>query len=98
MENGFPEHTYVRFGDLAYRRGLTTNSGYSARLNEPRVAEVCAALMDDVEHGRLAEDTVYVVDAAKRPSSSGWATASPAAPWTATPCAWRHGTARSASP
>ncbi|WP_226994122.1 DUF6311 domain-containing protein [Myxococcus hansupus] len=67
VENGFPEHTYVRFGDLAYRRGLTTNSGYSARLNEPRVAEVCAALMDDVEHGRLAEDTVYVVDAAKRP-------------------------------
>ncbi|WP_284662616.1 DUF6311 domain-containing protein [Myxococcus sp. SDU36] len=67
VENTFPQYTYVRFGDLAYRKGLTTNSGYSARLNEPRIAEVCAALLDDVEHGRLAEDTLYVVDAAKLP-------------------------------
>ncbi len=67
VENTFPENTYVRFGDLAYRQGLTTNSGYSARLDEPRVAQVCATLIDDVEHGRLAEDTLYVVDAAKLP-------------------------------
>lgn len=67
VENTFPEYTYVRFGDLTYRKGLTTNSGYSARLNEPRVAEVCAALLDDLEHGRLAEDTLYVVDTAKLP-------------------------------
>lgn len=67
VQSAFPEYTYVRFGDLAYRKGLTSNSGYSARLDEPRVARVCAALMDDVEHGRLAEDTLYVVDAAKLP-------------------------------
>ncbi|WP_426755409.1 DUF6311 domain-containing protein [Myxococcus sp. Y35] len=67
VENGFPEYTYVRFGDLAYRQGLVTNSGYSARLNEPRVAEVCAALLEDIENGRLAEDTLYVVDTAKLP-------------------------------
>ncbi|ATB34202.1 DUF6311 domain-containing protein [Melittangium boletus] len=65
VKNTFPEDEYVRFGDLAYRKGLTTNSGYSARLNEKHVAEVCAALEADVENGRLAEDTLYVVDKPK---------------------------------
>ncbi|MFP2903850.1 DUF6311 domain-containing protein [Pyxidicoccus sp. 3LFB2] len=60
--NTFPDDTYVRFGDLAYRKDLTTNSGYAARINEEHVAAVCAALKADIESGRLAEDTLYVVD------------------------------------
>ncbi|MET0404044.1 MAG: DUF6311 domain-containing protein [Cystobacter sp.] len=62
VRNTFPEDSYVRFGDLAYRKHLRSNSGYSARLHEPSVARVCEALKADVEEGRLAEDTVYVVD------------------------------------
>jgi hypothetical protein len=61
----FPEDAYVRFGDLAYRKGLTTNSGYSARLDEARVTAVCTALRADIDSGHLAEDTLYVVDKPK---------------------------------
>ncbi|OJT22179.1 hypothetical protein BO221_24380 [Archangium sp. Cb G35] len=60
--NTFPASAYVSFGDLAYRKHLTTNSGYSARLNEQKVDEVCQALRADVNAGRLSPDTLYVVD------------------------------------
>ncbi|MBM7119143.1 DUF6311 domain-containing protein [Archangium primigenium] len=68
VRNTFPDDEYLRFGDLAYRRGLSTNSGYSARLDERHVAEVCAALEATLEGGRLSEDTLYVVDASRH----GW--------------------------
>lgn len=58
----FPENAYVRFGDLAYRKGMTTNSAYVARLDEPRMKAVCESLRADVKAGRFARDTVYVVD------------------------------------
>ncbi|MFP2903908.1 DUF6311 domain-containing protein [Pyxidicoccus sp. 3LFB2] len=59
---GFPENAYVRFGDLAYRKGMTTNSAYLARFDAVRLRAVCEALRADVESGRFAEDTLYVVD------------------------------------
>ncbi|MCE9667734.1 DUF6311 domain-containing protein [Myxococcus stipitatus] len=62
VQSAFAQEDYVRLGDLAYRKGMTTNSGYAARLNEKHVARVCEALKADVEHGQLAEDTLYVVD------------------------------------
>ncbi|WP_164000798.1 DUF6311 domain-containing protein [Pyxidicoccus caerfyrddinensis] len=62
VESTFAQDAYVRLGDLAYRKGMSTNSGYAARINENHVAAVCASLKADVEHGRLAEDTLYVVD------------------------------------
>lgn len=63
VSSTFPENAHARFGDLAYRQGMTTNSGYAARLNEANVLAVCQSLRADVENGRLAEDTLYVVDA-----------------------------------
>lgn len=57
----FPEYAYVRFGDLAYRRGMTTNSLYPARLDKPRIEAYCEALRSEISSGRFAEDTVYVV-------------------------------------
>jgi hypothetical protein len=67
VQSSFPDYTYVRFGDLAYRKGLTSNSGYAARLDEAHVARACAAQMEEVQSGRLADDTLYVVDTAKLP-------------------------------
>ena len=61
----FREDTYVRFGDLAYRKGMTTNSVYPARFDEPKVLVVCKALQSDIESGRFAEDTLYVVEKKK---------------------------------
>ncbi|PTL78965.1 DUF6311 domain-containing protein [Vitiosangium sp. GDMCC 1.1324] len=65
VENTFAEGAYVSFGDLAYRKGLTTNSGYPARLDEKQIEAVCTALRADIESGRLAEDSLYVVDEPK---------------------------------
>jgi hypothetical protein len=45
---------------------MTTNSGYAARLDAASVRAVCQSLRADVESGRLAEDTLYVVDAPER--------------------------------
>ncbi|WP_164017840.1 DUF6311 domain-containing protein [Pyxidicoccus trucidator] len=59
----FPDNAYVRFGDLAYRKRLTTNSVYMARFDAARLKAVCEALRADVRSGRFAEDTLYVVDA-----------------------------------
>ncbi|MCP3102308.1 DUF6311 domain-containing protein [Myxococcus sp. K15C18031901] len=63
--SGFSERDSVLFADLAYRRHLTTNSGYPARVSEARVTEVCQTLQTDVEQGRLARDAIYVVDPAR---------------------------------
>lgn len=65
VRSAFVERDYVSFGDLAYRQGLTTNSGYPARLSEARVTEVCESLLADVARGQLTSDTVYVVDPAR---------------------------------
>jgi hypothetical protein len=66
VQSTFPEDAHARFGDLAYRKGMTTNSGYAARLDTASVRAMCQALRADVESGRLAEDTLYVVDAPER--------------------------------
>lgn len=66
VEGTFPANAYVRFGDLAYRKGMTTNSAYSARLDEPKVQAVCEALRADIRSGRFAEDTLYVVGERER--------------------------------
>lgn len=66
VQNTFLEDTHARFGDLAYRKGMTTNSGYAARLDAARIRAVCQSLRADVESGHLAEDTLYVVDAPER--------------------------------
>jgi hypothetical protein len=63
IRSKFPENAHAIFGYLAYRQGMTTNSGYAARLNEASVLAMCESLRADVESGRLAEDTLYVVDA-----------------------------------
>ncbi|MDY7233149.1 DUF6311 domain-containing protein [Hyalangium rubrum] len=57
----FPENAYLRFGYLAYLRGMTTNSVYPARLDRPRILAACQALRDELQQGRFAEDTLYVV-------------------------------------
>ncbi|WP_342374089.1 DUF6311 domain-containing protein [Myxococcus stipitatus] len=62
VDNTFASDDHMRWADLAYRKGMTTNSAYSTRLNERKVATVCNALKEDVANGRLAEDTLYVVD------------------------------------
>ncbi|MCP3060286.1 DUF6311 domain-containing protein [Myxococcus sp. K38C18041901] len=64
-ENTFARDDYVRWGDLAYRKGLSTNSGYVARINERHVEQSCEALVADVAQGRLSVDTLYVVDTPK---------------------------------
>jgi hypothetical protein len=66
VASSFPEDVYVRFGDLAYRKGLTTNSAYLARFDAARVKAMCEALREDIRSGRFAEDTVYVVDVKER--------------------------------
>jgi len=66
VQGTFREDDHARFGDLAYRQGLTTNSGYAARLDAANIRAVCQSLRADVESGRLAEDTLYVVDAPER--------------------------------
>ncbi|GEN10531.1 hypothetical protein SAMN05443572_103299 [Myxococcus fulvus] len=64
-ENTFARDDYVRWGDLAYRKGMSTNSGYAARFNERHVQQVCEALKADAEQGRLSAETLYVVDTPK---------------------------------
>ncbi|MBZ4420371.1 DUF6311 domain-containing protein [Myxococcus sp. RHST-1-4] len=66
VANAFPENAYVRFGDLAYRKGMTTNSAYVARFDAPRLKAACEALRADIRGGRFAEDTLYVVDTKER--------------------------------
>jgi hypothetical protein len=66
VQGTFPEDVHARFGDLAYLKGITTNSGYAARLDTASVRAVCQSLRADVESGHLAEDTLYVVDAPER--------------------------------
>ncbi|MCY1017436.1 DUF6311 domain-containing protein [Pyxidicoccus sp. MSG2] len=63
VAQSFPLNAYVRFGDLAYRKGMTTNSAYLARFDAAKVRAACEALRDDVRDGRFATDTLYVVDA-----------------------------------
>ncbi|WP_254038997.1 DUF6311 domain-containing protein [Myxococcus guangdongensis] len=65
VQSTFAPDDYVRWGDLAYRKGMSTNSGYAARFNEQHVQESCAALEAEVAQGRLADDTLYVVDPPK---------------------------------
>ncbi|WP_141333576.1 hypothetical protein [Myxococcus sp. AB025B] len=64
-QNTFRRDDYVRWGDLAYRKGLSTNSGYVARINERHVEQSCEALVADVARGRLSADKLYVVDPPK---------------------------------
>lgn len=66
IQGTFPEDAHARFGDLAYRKGMTTNSGYAARLDAAQIRKLCQSLRADVESGHLAEDTLYVVDAPER--------------------------------
>lgn len=66
VQGTFPRDAHAPFGDLAYRKGMTTNSGYAARLDTASVRAVCQSLRADVESGRLSEDTLYVVDAPER--------------------------------
>jgi uncharacterized protein DUF6311 len=49
----------------AYRLGLTVNSGYVARGAHDRFAPPCRAVEREVEEGRLAADTVYLVQPAR---------------------------------
>lgn len=62
VAQSFPEDTYVRFGDLAYRKGMTTNSAALPRFDGVKMKALCEALRADVREGRFAEDTLYVVD------------------------------------
>ncbi len=56
---------YLAFADLAYRQRLTYNSGSLARTNHQRVQAYCDALKADLEAGRFARDTIYVVHPSK---------------------------------
>lgn len=51
----------VQLSDLAYRRRLTINSAYVARAPMAELEAYCRQLDADVEAGRLAHDTVYIV-------------------------------------
>lgn len=68
VAQSFPENAYVRFGDLAYRKGLTTNSVYLARFDAARLKAHCEALRADVRAGRFDGDTLYVVDEKEVPA------------------------------
>lgn len=57
----YPYQHYLAFADLAYRQRLTLNSGSFARVDEKRALAVCVDLKADVQAGRFAPDTVYVV-------------------------------------
>ncbi|MCY1075737.1 DUF6311 domain-containing protein [Archangium lansingense] len=60
-EGIFPDDAYLLFGDLAYRRGVTTNSAALARIDASQAMAACRSLRSDVQSGRFAEDTLYVV-------------------------------------
>jgi len=45
----------------AWQRGMTFNSGYVARLDEPSTLATCQREEDDIQAGRLLADTIYVV-------------------------------------
>ena len=45
---------------LADRYRLTVNIGAAARLDSGALAAACARVIDDVQHGRLQADTIYV--------------------------------------
>jgi hypothetical protein len=45
---------------LAYRHGWTFNSGYAARLRRTTGA-YCGELRQEIEHGKLSADTLYIV-------------------------------------
>ncbi|HEX8825249.1 MAG TPA: DUF6311 domain-containing protein [Archangium sp.] len=47
----------------AWQRGMTFNSGYVARLDEPSTLATCQREEADIQAGRLAADTIYVVHA-----------------------------------
>lgn len=59
----FADQDVVRFGFEAYLRGWTLNSGFAARLDPERVRAACADR--GIEHGEVAEDTIYVLHASK---------------------------------
>jgi hypothetical protein len=59
----FADQDVVRFGLEAYLRGWTLNSGFAARLDAERVRAACADR--GIEHGEVAEDTIYVLHASK---------------------------------
>ncbi|MFL5353609.1 DUF6311 domain-containing protein [Archangium sp.] len=47
----------------AWRNGMTFNSGYVARLDEPSTLAACRGEQEALQAGRLEPDTVYVVHA-----------------------------------
>ena len=57
----FPEELYERFGYLAYRLGLTSNSMYLARVEGPKALAACAAQDEVFSRGAPDPQTVYVV-------------------------------------
>jgi hypothetical protein len=63
------------FAYLAYRQGMTFNSGYVARANHDALIASCASLNASVRRGDLDPSTLYVVgprsfDAVKQSGAS----------------------------
>ena len=56
----FDERYVYQLGHVAYRLGLTINSGYMARLNLKDIKAHCRTFNDDVAAGRLDDRTLYV--------------------------------------
>jgi len=59
----FGNHEVLPYAWQAYQRGMTFNSGYVARLDEPSTLATCQREEDAIQAGRLAADTIYVVHA-----------------------------------
>jgi hypothetical protein len=51
------------FAWQAWQAGMTFNSGYVARLDEPRIHAACEEAKRVLREGRVEEDTLYVVHA-----------------------------------
>lgn len=60
-ENTHPEALYVSADWLAYRHGMTVNSGYASRVDAKAMQAACAGLITSVQSGQLAPDTLYLV-------------------------------------
>lgn len=60
-EDAHPANFYLSADWLAYRHGMTVNSGYASRVDSRAMQAACAGLIASVRSGRLAPDTLYLV-------------------------------------
>jgi hypothetical protein len=70
-EDTHPEALYVSADWLAYRHGMTVNSGYASRVDSEAMQAACAGLITSIQGGRLAPNTLYLVARGWEPAFLG---------------------------